>query len=336
MLPQVKRQMGHFFSDAACVASLIGIWPRFIEPKLLAKTSLHFPINGLPSALEGLKILHFSDLHLHPQVPHSFLKKLRRKIESFQPDLIAFTGDFLCCSVLADPDRLLAFLSSLKAPLGCYAVLGNHDYAQFVSVNREGNYDVIPKTKSSFVAKGLQRLIQSRRPTGVVTSRASQVEWHKGLMDLLSKTSFQVLHNDTVTIPVKGTYLNVTGMGEHMLGKADPQKAFVSCQSSYPCLVLAHNPDVMPYLKDYPGDLLLCGHTHGAEIYLPWLWRKFTLIENPELKRGLVKWGNKWVYTTRGIGSTEPFRLFSMPELLCLTLTTCSKSYHASDDANSY
>jgi uncharacterized protein len=106
-----------------------------------------------------------------------------------------------------------------------------------------------------------------------------------------------------------------------MLGQSNLAKAFHSYQPAYPGLVLAHNPDVIPHLQEHPGDLILCGHTHGAEVNIPWLWRKFTLIENPELKRGLVKWGNKWVYTTRGVGAAEPFRLFSMPELLCLTLS---------------
>lgn len=320
MLPQIKRQIDDFLGDAICAVSVLGIWPRFIEPRLLAVKSLQFPINDLPTGMEGLKILHFSDLHLQPQVPDAFLKKLSRKIETFQPDMIVFTGDFLCCSVLSDPKRLITFLSSLKAPLGCYAVLGNHDYDQFVSVDKQGNYDIISKNTSSFITKGLKRLMRTIRPTGAVTPRAAQVEMHQDLIHLLTKTPFQVLHNDTLTIPVKGTFLNVTGLGEHMLGQNNPEKAFRSYQSAYPGIVLAHNPDVTPHLQGYPGNLILCGHTHGAEINIPWLWRKFTLIENPELKRGLTKWGNKWVYTTRGVGAAEPFRLFSMPELLCLTL----------------
>ncbi len=320
MLLQTKRRIHDFLGDAACVVSLLGIWPRFIEPRLLATTHLSLSLPRLPPALEGLKILHFSDLHLHPKVSDSFLNKLTRKINGFQPDVIVATGDFLCCSVIKEPERLIRFLSSLKAQFGCFAVLGNHDYAEFVSLNDGGDYDVIKETSSTFVKHGFNRLVQAITPTGKVTARAKNVGFHTEFMKLIQRTPLRVLHNDTVTIPIKDAFLNIVGLGEHTLGQSDPEKAFREYNRSYPGIVLAHNPDVTPHLQGYPGEILLCGHTHGAEIYLPWLWRKFTIVENPDLKRGLKRRGDRWIYTNRGVGGSAPFRLFSMPELLLLTL----------------
>ena len=185
-----------------------------------------------------------------------------------------------------------------------------------VSVNAQGHYDVVEQSTSSFIEKGFRRLMQQIHLSGTVTPRAKQVDFHDELVTLLAKTPFQLLDNDTITIPVKDTFLNISGLGEYMLGKADPQQAFQKYRSGSPGIVLAHNPDAIPGLQGYPGDIVLCGHTHGAEIHLPWLWRKFTLIENPQFKRGLKKWMDRWVYTTRGIGGSDAFRLFSNPGII--------------------
>src|ERR1700722_3581136 len=90
--------------DCWCIASVIGIWPRFIEPNLIATTKLNIKIENLPKSLEGFKILQFSDIHLHPGMADCFLKKLKDKIQGLAPDIIVFTGDFLCYSQFCDED----------------------------------------------------------------------------------------------------------------------------------------------------------------------------------------------------------------------------------------
>lgn len=322
MLPKTQRHLSDCLGDLACILSVVGMWPRFVEPRLLSTTQLELALPHFPKELDGLKILHFSDLHLHPRMSNRFLSRLTTKIRQLEPDIILFTGDFLCSSVLYEPDRLAKLLSLCQAPFGSYAVLGNHDYEKVVSVNKQGDYDVIEKRSISTIRKGFARLFQSVTLSGMTTQRAREVGHHQTLLEILKESPFTLLDNMTMTIPVKGTFLNISGLGEYTLGKADPQKAFQSYQRQYPGIVLAHNPDIMPSLEKYPGDLVFCGHTHGGQIHLPWLWRKFTLIENPQLKRGLKRWGNKWVYITRGIGGLMPFRLFSRPELLLLKLKT--------------
>ena len=122
-------------------------------------------------------------------------------------------------------------------------------------------------------------------------------------------------------MPIKGAFLNVCGLGEYILGRSLPEIAFRDYDSRYPGIILAHNPDATPHLKNYPGQVILCGHTHGSQINLPWFAKKFTLLENPQYNRGLFKISdNKWMYVNRGIGSLLPFRWFASPELTLLTL----------------
>lgn len=114
--------------------------------------------------------------------------------------------------------------------------------------------------------------------------------------------------------------LNICGLGEHMAGKALPQEAYKNYDTNYPGLILVHNPDAIPRLKNYPGEVILCGHTHGAQINLPWMWRRFIVLENPRYKRGLLHENQRWIYINRGVGAVMNFRWFSVPELLLLEL----------------
>jgi predicted MPP superfamily phosphohydrolase len=305
--------------DLFCTASIVGIWPRFIEPKLIFTTRLGIKIPGLPEDLNGLKILQISDLHLNPNITNSFLKRLQQSIEALKPDLIVFTGDFICYSNLLEPERLAKFFQSLHAPYGCFAILGNHDYAECVSINALGEYDVIDPFPSS-LTKAFKRLLQKITLAKTSSERAKKIPLKKDLVDLISTTSFTLLHNETKTIKVKNTFLNICGLGEYMLGRTIPSEAFRNYDERYPGIILLHNPDGAPLLKNYPGDIILSGHTHGGQVNLPWMWRKFTLLENMSFKKGLVDFEGRKIYINRGIGSVLQFRWFAPPEILLLTL----------------
>lgn len=87
-------------------------------------------INSLPSELEGLRILHLSDLHLRP-FSTLIMNEVLAGASELEPDLIVITGD------VADDLTLLPetldVLSGFGAPLGAYACLGNHEYFRGVT-----------------------------------------------------------------------------------------------------------------------------------------------------------------------------------------------------------
>jgi len=302
-----------------CIASVIGIWPRFIEPNLITTTKLNLKIENLPKSLAGLKILQFSDIHLHPGMPDFFLNKLIKKIKFLAPDILVFTGDFLCYSQFRDKNRLKDFFSALSAPYGCYAIFGNHDYQKPVSINAKGEYDII-EDNASMITKGFSRIFSTTKLAQKVTDRAKAIGIHQELVELIAGTPFEILDNKCNQISVKETFLNICGLGEYTLGKCLPEVAFKDYDRRYPGLVLAHNPDSVPLLMNFPGDMILCGHTHGGQINLPWLWKKFTLLENMQFKQGLFHMNKKWVYVNRGVGSVMQFRWFAMPEIALITL----------------
>lgn len=306
--------------DLGCLLTIAGIWPRFIEPQLLDKKELNCSISRLPAALNPFRIVQFSDIHFNSAVSNHFLEKLKQAILESKPDMIVFTGDFLCYSQMEDKERFKRFFCSFNAPYGCFAILGNHDYEKPVAVNPEnGIYDVIHRSSGNVLA-GLKLLLKPVRPSGIVSTNAKNLGFQPELIETLAATPFQLLHNESRKIPVGDSFLNIVGLGEYTLGKCSPEEAFAEYDTRYPGIVLSHNPDSLPMLQNYPGDMILCGHTHGAQINLPAVRSRLTMMEYPEYRRGRHNIAGKMAYINRGVGSVFPFRWRSPPEITRITL----------------
>lgn len=317
--------VGKTLWDIWCCVSVIGIWPRFIEPNLLASTLLPLPIPNLHRDLEQFRLVHFTDLHINSALSDRYLQKISDKIAAAKPDMILFTGDFLCYSTLDEPERLRAFLRSLQAPYGCFAIFGNHDYAQTVSVNSDtGDYDLFDKGSSLYRSIS-NRFFRNTPPSGRVSEKAQKVPLHKQLCELLEKSPFVLLENRTEVVKVKEAKINICGLGEYTLGRSNPSKAFAGWDDSCPGIVLAHNPDSITKLVEYPGSLILSGHTHGCQVNLPFLRDRFTVMEQKELCRGLKRWHNKAIYINKGVGGLVRFRWRSIPEIVTVVLTRENK-----------
>ena len=109
---------GGFFERAHIVVRRVEVW-----------------LERLPEAMDGLTIAQLSDLHYDPHFSAGVIRKGVEIVAGLKPDLIALTGDFVTVPVHRRVDPRAAekaapcaeLLAPLKAPLGVYAVLGNHD-----------------------------------------------------------------------------------------------------------------------------------------------------------------------------------------------------------------
>jgi len=298
-----------------CLLSIVGIWPRWIEPNLLCIKRLTVPIKNLTSSLCGLRIVQFSDLHLNQKSSAKFLRRLSKKINSLQADIIVFTGDFLCRSKLVRADLLVDFLNSLQAKHGHFAILGNHDYAFPISRAEDGTY-IIVEEDENILLKGFKLLFKPKKNTR--PSKIPLIPLHDELLELLKKTPFKLLHNKTVTLHIRKAPLAICGLGEYIAGQCLPYQAYVP--SVHPLIVLLHNPDAIDLLKDIPADLVLSGHTHGAQVNLPFIWKRLCDLEKPQFKRGMHTVEGKQLYVNRGVGGLPVFRWFSVPEITLFKL----------------
>ncbi len=85
-------------------------------------------IKDLPSAWEGKRVVHISDIHLGPILRQNFFSKVIKRIENIKPDAVFITGD-LFDGAESDYSWVKSPLDNLKAPLGLYYSFGNHDFS---------------------------------------------------------------------------------------------------------------------------------------------------------------------------------------------------------------
>jgi predicted MPP superfamily phosphohydrolase len=107
---------------------LVGVlWVAgYVGSRRLEVRRLVAALPGLPPALDGLVIAQLSDLHVGPHTSGLFLARVRDAVREAAPDLIAVTGD-LVDDFPGDVRHYAAGLGSLAAPLGVYAIPGNHE-----------------------------------------------------------------------------------------------------------------------------------------------------------------------------------------------------------------
>ncbi len=122
----LRWALGLPLGAAAAAAGGVG-YAYGLEPDWLAVERVVVHVPDLPPALEGLTIGHLSDLHWGPYTGWREVRAAVEKTNALSPDLIVLTGDYVLYSAgYAAP--CAGELAALRAPLGVYAVPGNHDY----------------------------------------------------------------------------------------------------------------------------------------------------------------------------------------------------------------
>ena len=183
-------------------------------------------------ALPGgrLTIVQVSDIHPNPKAAmhRERIPELRRKIEACRPDLLVFTGDIF--DEFTEPEEFEAFarlFAELKAPLGKFYVLGNHDLFHHW---REPSFD----------------------------RAALQTALAKAGVTLLEDAS---VLTDGVRVVGRKDYLYTQGRrcsaGELLPGGPD----------SHYTLWLDHEPRDFKGAAAAGADLILSGHTHGGQVW---------------------------------------------------------------------
>jgi predicted MPP superfamily phosphohydrolase len=103
------------------------IYAQHLAPRHLHLDEVSIPLPTLPPGLDGLRVGFVTDIHFEPDRPTALLERGVALLDDAAPDLILLGGDYVNSSAEGF-QRPLALLGRLRAPLGVYAVLGNHDY----------------------------------------------------------------------------------------------------------------------------------------------------------------------------------------------------------------
>ncbi|OJG75482.1 hypothetical protein RV12_GL001285 [Enterococcus quebecensis] len=161
------------------------LYAFFIEPKRIVT---HNYTIGNNEGQKPVKVVQLSDIHIQEKYPVAQLEKIVTKVNKEKPDIILFTGDLFDNYAEYGPaEEVTAALSRLTAPLGKYAVWGNHDYggaairvypeilaaADFQLLENSGNNVSLPNGKSIYIAGLDDSLLGNSSVTDTLANRQS-------------------------------------------------------------------------------------------------------------------------------------------------------------------
>ncbi|MGE8528771.1 metallophosphoesterase [Chryseobacterium rhizosphaerae] len=250
---------------------------------------------NLPKSFKGYKIIQISDVHSGSFSDPDKLKHAVDLINEQKPDLVLFTGDMV--NNVADEFKpFIPLFSKIKAKDGKFAVLGNHDYGDYVSWTS-------PDAKK----KNLDTLIDYEKQAG-----------------------FDMLRNENRVIEKNGEKLYILGVENWGLkpfpqfGKIDD--ALKGVPESATKILMSHDPTHFDYVvKKHPAEihLTLSGHTHGMQFGLDLKNIKWSPVQYRYPKwADLYESEGKFLYVNRGFGVLGyPGRVGVLPEITLFELS---------------
>lgn len=144
----------------------------------------------------------------------------------------------------------------------------------------------------------------------------------EALVEGLEAGGVEVLRNRGVTLGRADARLYVAGVDDTWTRRNDMPRAVSGRPDGVPAVLLAHDPNLFPQAVSLGVELTLSGHTHGGQLGVPGLSRRFNIARVvTAYTTGLYRAGDSALYVSRGAGTTgPPVRIAAPAELTVLTL----------------
>lgn len=257
---------------------------------------LQLSFENLPKAFKGLKIVHISDIHSGSFTDKKAVAHGIEKILNEKPDIIFFTGDLVNDRAI-EMDEYMDVFSRLKAPMGVFSTLGNHDYGDYVSWPHNG------------------------------VSKEQNLE---NLKKVHADLGWRLLMNEHVALERDGEHIALLGI-ENWGAKARFPKhgrmdlAHPGTEKYAFKILLSHDPSHWDaQVKDnYPDiDLMLSGHTHGMQFGVEIPGFKWSPVQYMYKQwAGLYEDNKQKLNVNRGFGFIGyPGRVGVLPEISVIEL----------------
>ena len=225
---------------APLAVSATGAYAAGAEPMMLTVARYNLSPSGWPADLT-LSIAAIADVHAcDPWMSVAHIERIVDATNALKPDLVVLLGDYVAghrkiSATVPDRDWALA-LARLKAPLGVYAILGNHDWW--------ADHEAIARGR------------------GPIAARIA-----------LERAGVPVLENECVRCIKGGKPFWLAGLGDQEAfsrterggGVDDLQRTLAAVTDDAPVILLAHEPDIFPKTPRRVA-LTLAGHTHGGQV----------------------------------------------------------------------
>lgn len=282
---------------ALAVAAVVGLIVLFGITRgrhfyRVRRETLSFP--DLPEAFDGFTISQITDVHSGSFTDAKGVQKGLDLLNAQQSDVILFTGD-LVNNKAAEMEPWVRAFSGLKAPMGKYSVLGNHDYGDYVSWDS-------PEAKTRNLAR---------------------------LKEIHHETGFRLLLDEAVPLRKDGQSITLLGVenwgkgGFHKYG--DLQKATRNVADDDFKILMSHDPSHWEGVTlDHHQHihLTLSGHTHGMQFGFDFWGLKWSPVQYVYKQwLGLYENAGRYLYVNRGFGFLGlKGRIGMWPEVAVITL----------------
>lgn len=249
----------------------------------------------LPKAFDGLTIAQISDLHCGQFVQIAELKRGIELLLAQKTDLIFFTGDLVNYDT-EEAKPFFQILQKIKAPLGVFSILGNHDY---------GDYRLWPDKSTK--AKNLELMKELHQQLG----------WQ--LLD--DKSSYLTENQEKIALLGVGNW----GTRGRFPRYGKLEQAYQNTEEGAVKILLSHDPTHWDAQIRMYGDidLTLSGHTHGMQMGIEWGNIRLSPAQILfEQWAGFYQKDKQMIYVNRGFGFSEvfPARMGILPEITLFEL----------------
>lgn len=251
--------------------------------------------DNLPASFKGLKIVHISDIHSGSFTDKAAVTLGVEKALKEKPDLILFTGD-LVNDRATEMENYMDVFSRLKAPMGVFSTLGNHDYGDYVQWESEA-------------------------------AKSANLE---NLKKVHANLGWRLLMNEHVALEKNNEQIALLGIENWGAKGRFPKYGRMDLAhpgtEKYPFKILmSHDPshwdaEVQPKYGDI--DLMLAGHTHGMQFGVEIPGIKWSPVQYMYKEwAGLYEKGKQKLYVNRGFGFIGyPGRVGILPEITVIEL----------------
>jgi uncharacterized protein len=298
----------HWKKIAFSLIVLLVFYSVIIEPRWVAQRNIEvsLPISS-PLKVAVASDWHFTKNPLWRVMTVERARAIVADINAAKPDVILLPGDLIAdrdykpTLAATAEDEIALVLGELRAPLGVYVVLGNHDWWHEPNNIGKNGKDVKHNMTDSGGA-AFQRALEAR-----------------GMVVLSNKAQ-----------PLGATGLWVAGIDDHSTDHANSLGVRHQIPEGTNVLMMMHDPAAMMDLPKTEG-LIVAGHMHGGQVSLPWIGALLTpgaaprtwaygWVEPSELSRG-----NR-AYVTSGLGvSILPIRFNMRPEWVLFDVKPVAK-----------
>lgn len=256
---------------------------------------IRLTLPNLPKSFEGLRIAQISDIHSGSFYNKRAVKGGVEMLMAEKPDLVFFTGDLVNNTADEAKDYVPIF-KDIKAPLGVYSTLGNHDYGDYVAWSSiEAKWKNLADLKQAHTELGWKLLMNEHR--------------------MLEQGGDKIAILGIENFGAKGRFPKYGKMNLAHPGTGD---AAVK-------LLLSHDPSHWDYevRTKYPDiDVMFSGHTHGMQFGIDSQLFKWSPVQYMYKQwAGLYKEGKQHLYVNRGYGFIGyPGRVGILPEITIMEL----------------